>query len=89
VVVERNAYGRQRESCETIVRQGSVLGATFDPSSPTGFAQVARVMVGLQRRGIESSIDLVPVHPGLARYIRERGAWDSKRDGRVATPQSG
>jgi uncharacterized protein len=49
-----------------------------------GFAQVAADMVGLQRRGVESSIDLVPVHPGLARYMRERGVWDARWDDRVA-----
>lgn len=51
-----------------------------------GFSQLARDMVGMQRRGVESAIDLVPVHPGLARYMRERGAWDPKWNARIAKP---
>lgn len=52
---------------------------------PAGFAQIKADMVGMQRKGVESSINLVPVHPGLAKYMRERGAWDSSWDGRIAT----
>ncbi|MBI2555756.1 MAG: TRAP transporter substrate-binding protein [Candidatus Rokubacteria bacterium] len=48
------------------------------------FAQIQKDMVGMQRKGVESSIDLAPVHPGLARYMREKGVWDSKWDGRIA-----
>jgi uncharacterized protein len=48
------------------------------------FAQIAKDMVGFQRKGIESSVNLVPIHPGLAKYMREKGAWDAKWDARVA-----
>ena len=48
------------------------------------FAQIAKDMVGFQRKGIESSVNLVPSHPGLAKYMREKGAWDAKWDARVA-----
>lgn len=51
-----------------------------------GFAQIAKDMVGMQRLGVESAIDLVPVHPGLARYMRERKVWDAKWDSRIAKP---
>lgn len=51
------------------------------------FAQIQKDMVGMQRKGVESAIDLVPVHPGLARYMREKGVWDSKWDGRIAKRQ--
>jgi TRAP-type uncharacterized transport system substrate-binding protein len=54
--------------------------AKADPS----FAQIAKDMVGFQRKGIESSVNLVPIHPGLAKYMREKGAWDAKWDARVA-----
>jgi TRAP-type uncharacterized transport system substrate-binding protein len=54
--------------------------AKADPS----FAQIAKDMVGFQRRGIESSVNLVPIHPGLAKYMREKGAWDTKWDARIA-----
>lgn len=49
-----------------------------------GFAQLAQDMVGMQRQGVESAIDLVPVHPGLAKFMREKGAWDAKWDSRIA-----
>ena len=50
-----------------------------------GFAQIAKDMAGMQVRGVESSGDLVPVHPGLARYMREKGVWDAAWDSRIAT----
>ena len=49
-----------------------------------GFAQIAKDMAGFQRLGVISSVDLVPVHPGLAKYMREKGVWDKKWDARVA-----
>lgn len=51
------------------------------------FAQIKKDMVGMQRKGVESSIDLAPVHPGLARYMRDKGVWDPKWDNRIARPQ--
>tara|TARA_R110000868_G_scaffold1301_3_gene10098 strand:- start:2439 stop:3458 length:1020 start_codon:yes stop_codon:yes gene_type:complete len=47
------------------------------------FAQL-KDMKGMQRRGVESSIDLVPVHPGLAKWMKEKGVWDAKWDSRIA-----
>ena len=49
-----------------------------------GFAQIAADMVGMQRRGIEAAVDLVEIHPGLAKYMKEKGAWNAKWDSRVA-----
>lgn len=49
-----------------------------------GFEQVRKDMPGLQRRGVESSAKFVPIHPGLAKYMRERGVWDPAWDERVA-----
>ncbi|MGB5082960.1 MAG: TAXI family TRAP transporter solute-binding subunit [Burkholderiales bacterium] len=48
------------------------------------YAQIAQDMPGFQRRGVASSVDFVPVHPGLAKYMREKGVWDPKWDARVA-----
>ena len=48
------------------------------------FAQVKAGMAEMQRRGVASSIDFVPVHPGLAKYMRERKVWDAKWDSRIA-----
>lgn len=48
-----------------------------------GFKQLEN-MAEMQRRGVASAIDLVPVHPGLARWMKEKGVWDSAWDDRVA-----
>jgi uncharacterized protein len=58
--------------------------AELAKSDPT-FAQIAKDMAGFQKRGVESAADLVPIHPGLARYMREKGAWDPKWDSKIAT----
>ena len=50
-----------------------------------GFAQIAEDMPGMQVRGVEAAGDLVPVHPGLARYMREKGVWNAAWDSRIAT----
>lgn len=52
--------------------------------SDAGFTQLASGMVELQRRGIQASPDLIEIHPGLARFLRERDAWDEAWDDRVA-----
>jgi len=49
-----------------------------------GYAQIAKDMPGFQRRGVMSSVDFVPIHPGLAKYMREKGVWDAKWDARIA-----
>jgi TRAP transporter TAXI family solute receptor len=48
------------------------------------FAQIKDNMAEMQRRGVASSIDYVPVHPGLAKYMREKKVWDPKWDSRIA-----
>ena len=48
------------------------------------FAQIAKDMPGFQRRGVASSVDFVPIHPGLAKYMREKGVWDTKWDAKIA-----
>jgi hypothetical protein len=53
-------------------------------TDPT-FSQIAKDMVGFQKRGVESSADLVPIHPGLAKWMREKGVWDKKWDSKIAT----
>ncbi len=50
------------------------------------FRQIEVDMPGMQRRGVASAVDFVPVHPGLAMYMRERGVWDPAWDARVASP---
>lgn len=48
------------------------------------FEQVRKDMRGLQRRGVESAVNFVPIHPGLAKYMKERGVWNPKWDDRIA-----
>jgi hypothetical protein len=48
------------------------------------FAQIAKDMPGFQRKGVTSSVDFVPIHPGLAKYMREKGVWNAKWDTRIA-----
>ena len=48
------------------------------------FKQIQQDMPHMQRGGVEAAVDLVPVHPGLAKYMRERGVWDAKWDSRIA-----
>jgi len=48
------------------------------------FAQIAKDMPGFQKRGVTAAVNLIPVHPGLAKYMREKGVWDPKWDSRIA-----
>jgi hypothetical protein len=57
--------------------------AELAKTDPT-FSQIAKDMLGFQKRGVESSADFVPIHPGLAKYMREKGVWDSKWDSKIA-----
>lgn len=64
----------------TIIEKNVTELAKADSS----FAQIAQDMPGFQRRGVTAAADLVPIHPGLAKYMREKGVWDAKWDARVA-----
>lgn len=52
--------------------------------SDPGYSQLAADMPGMQKKGVASSVNFVPVHPGLAKYMREKNVWDAKWDGRIA-----
>jgi TRAP-type uncharacterized transport system substrate-binding protein len=64
-----------------IIEKNAADLAKTDPS----FSEVAKDMKGFQKRGVESSWELVPIHPGLAKWMREKGVWDKKWDAKVAT----
>jgi TRAP transporter TAXI family solute receptor len=64
----------------TIVEKHAAELAKIDPT----FTQIAKDMKGFQVRGVESSADLVPIHPGLAKWMREKGVWNSKWDSKIA-----
>jgi TRAP-type uncharacterized transport system substrate-binding protein len=46
------------------------------PKLDPGFGPLAKDFAGFQVRGIQS-IPEVPVHPGLAKYLKEKGLWDA------------
>ncbi|RXG64992.1 TRAP transporter substrate-binding protein [Candidatus Atribacteria bacterium 1244-E10-H5-B2] len=48
------------------------------------YRQIQENMVDIQLRGIKATIDFVQVHPGLARYLREKGVWNSDWDDQIA-----
>ena len=55
--------------------------AKLDPS----FRQIGGgKMAEFQKKALESTWNLVPIHPGLAKYLKEKGQWDSKWDSNVA-----
>jgi len=54
-------------------------------TDPT-FTQIAKDMKDFQKRGVESSADLVSIHPGLAKWMREKAVWDPKWDSKIAKP---
>ncbi len=37
-----------------------------------------------QHAALESTWNLVPIHPGLAKYLKEKGMWDKKWDSNIA-----
>jgi hypothetical protein len=53
----------------------------------SAYTQIKNDMPGFQRRGIEASVNYVPIHPGLAKYLKERNAWDPKWESRIAKPK--
>jgi TRAP transporter TAXI family solute receptor len=51
------------------------------------FGQIAGgKLAAFQKEALEQSWNLVPIHPGLARFLKEKGEWDHKWDAKVAAP---
>jgi len=49
------------------------------------FAQIAGgKFAAFQKAALEHTWDLVPIHPGLAKFLKEKGQWDPKWDSKVA-----
>jgi uncharacterized protein len=57
-------------------------GEELEEADPA-FAQINEDMPEMQRRGVESSVEYVQIHPGLARYMQERDVWNEEWDDRV------
>ena len=49
------------------------------------FKQIATDMPGMQVRGVTAAVNLVKIHPGLAKYMQKKGVWQSKWNSRIAT----
>jgi TRAP-type uncharacterized transport system substrate-binding protein len=64
----------------TIIEKNAAEIAKADP----GLGQIARDMKGFQVRGVESSVEFVPIHPGLAKWMKEKGVWNSSWDSSIA-----
>jgi len=55
--------------------------AKLDPS----FRQISGGhMADFEHTALQSTWKLVPIHPGLAKYLKEKGKWDAKWDGNIA-----
>lgn len=52
--------------------------------SDAAYAQIKAGMPAFQRAGVESAVEDVLVHPGLAKYMKERGVWNEAWDKRIA-----
>ena len=75
---------------EDVYRMLKIVEANLDElvSADRSFEQIKANMAEMQRRGVASSVEFVPIHPGLAKYMREKGVWDSKWDNRIAQKSS-
>ena len=50
------------------------------------FAQISGgKLAEFQVKALEQTWNLVPIHPGLAKFLKEKGKWNSKWDSKVAT----
>ena len=50
------------------------------------FAQIAHgQFAAFNKRALEHTWNLIPIHPGLARFLKEKGQWNPKWDSKVAS----
>ena len=50
------------------------------------FVQIAGgKLAAFQKQALEQTWDLVPIHPGLAKFMKEKGMWDKAWDSKVAS----
>jgi len=65
----------------TVIEQHADELAKLDPS----FKQISGGrMAAFQKEALESTWNLALIHPGLVKYMKARGVWDSKWDSNVA-----
>ncbi len=64
-----------------IIEKNADTLAKLDPS----FRQIGGGnFAKFQHTALESTWNLVPIHPGLARFLKEKGQWDKKWDANIA-----
>ena len=67
----------------TVIEQHADELAAGDPS----FKQIGHGrMAAFQKQALESTWSLVPIHPGLAKYLKSKRMWESKWDSNIAKP---
>ncbi len=66
----------------TIIEKHADELAKLDPS----FTQISGGhMAEFQKKALEATWEFCPIHPGLAKYLREKGLWDKKWDSKIST----
>jgi uncharacterized protein len=64
-----------------VVEKNADTLAKLDPS----FKQISGgKMAAFQKKALESTADLIPIHPGLAKFLKEKNMWDSAWDSHIA-----
>jgi hypothetical protein len=65
----------------TIIEKNADVLAKLDPS----FKQIGGgQMAAFQKKALESTAELVPIHPGLAKFLKEKKMWNAAWDAHVA-----
>lgn len=65
----------------TVIEKHADELAKLDPS----FRQISGgKMAKFQKTALESTADLVPIHPGLAKFLKEHKMWDAAWDSHIA-----
>ena len=65
----------------TIIEKHADELAKLDPS----FRQIGGGnMARFQKRALETTADLAPIHPGLAQFLKEKNLWEAKWDDKIA-----
>lgn len=71
---------------DVVYRMLEVIEENIDDivASDPGLSQLQEDLVGMQVRGLESVGDAATIHPGLARFLQDRDAWNEEWDDRIA-----
>lgn len=65
----------------TVIEKNADTLAKLDPS----FKQIGGgQMAAFQKKALESTAEMVPIHPGLAKFLKERKMWNAAWDAHIA-----